>query len=114
AIPVDLVKSVGGLIDVGDRVDLLVSFKETTTGWSSTRQMLSRLRVLEVRDAQGFTVIPKKRAEGDFERSVPAAVVLAATPSEVEQIVHYLENGQIYLALDPLEVESDGGQPSVP
>lgn len=96
-VPVNLARSVGGAVRVGDRVDLIYVASEQVTGASLSRTIAWGLEVLDVRDERGA-----KAAEGAVD-ALPIGVIVAVSSEQAERIALAVENGQIYVALDGYE-----------
>ncbi len=100
-IPADASRAVGGLINAGDRVDLIWAQAGTSYYYDSD----SRGTVTILRGARVVQVISDK-SSGEFK-----GVVIAVLPEVCESIAHYLESGNIYLSLVPWE--TPGGSISI-
>lgn len=95
-VPADASRAVGGLINPGDRVDLIWSQRGTSLyqpGDGAVTVMDNARVVRVVHDNSG-----------DFR-----GVVIAAPPDICEAIAGYLETGNIYLVLVPWDAPGDGG-----
>ena len=89
ALPVDLVSGVGGRVEKGDRVDVVCALKVEVGGAQGalSKVILPAVPVLDV-----------VRQEGK-----PAAVVLALTPEQIEDVLFASTQGALRLALNPLK-----------
>ncbi|MGB9880286.1 MAG: RcpC/CpaB family pilus assembly protein, partial [Anaerolineae bacterium] len=88
ALPYDALTGVGGEVQDGDRVDIVASVKiESTGGQVGVGKIIGR-NVLVLKASRG--------QEGD-----KGTVILALTPSQIEDIAFALTSGQIRLALNP-------------
>lgn len=92
-IPAEMSRAVGGLINTGDRVDLIWS--RMGTSFYQDDDSCGTITIL--RGARVVQVITDK-SSGDFR-----GVVVAVLPEVCEKIAHYLETGNVYLSLAPWE-----------
>ncbi len=96
-VPADASRAVGGLINPGDRVDLIWSARGASVyqpgDLHGAVTVMGRARVVRV--------IHDK--SGEFK-----GVVIAAPPGTCAEIAHYLETGSIYLALVPWNTAGNG------
>jgi pilus assembly protein CpaB len=96
-VPADASRAVGGLVNPGDRVDLIWSPKGASVyqpgGYHGAVTVVDKARVVEV--------IHDK--SGEFR-----GIVIAAPPETCEHIAHCLETGSIYLVLVPWNTAEDG------
>lgn len=96
-IPAETSRAVGGLINPGDRVDLIWSQKGpgfySEDGTARSKTVMLGARVVQV---------ISDRSSGEFK-----GVVITALPETCERIAHYLESGNIYLSLIPWGMQGD-------
>jgi Flp pilus assembly protein CpaB len=90
-IPAEASRAVGGLINPGDRVDLIWSLKGASSypegGFAGSRTVVLGARVIQV---------IRDKPSGEFK-----GVIIAALPQTCERLAYYLETGSIYVALVP-------------
>ena len=92
AIPNTEVTGVAGRINVGDKIDLLVTYaKEDINKYSTTYTQLQNVEVAAI----GNTVVPAD----DKQKGVPTSITLFVKPAQAEVIAYALANGSIYLTL---------------
>jgi len=96
-IPADASRAVGGLVNPGDRVDLIWS--QRGTGFYQPGDYYGAVTVMD----QARIVRVVHDNSGEFK-----GVVIAAPPETCEEITHYLETGSIYLALVPWGMTGNG------
>ncbi len=96
-IPAETSRAVGGLINPGDRVDLIWSQKGpdfySEGGTARAKTVMLGARVVHVIN---------DKSSGEFK-----GVVITALPETCERIAHYLESGNIYLSLISWGVQED-------
>ena len=92
-IPADVSKAVGGLINPGDKVDVIWTPKGASH-YSGESGVASKTVVPNAKVSKVIT----DRSSGDFR-----GVVITAFPEICERIAYYIESGSIYLSLVPWE-----------
>jgi len=92
-IPAEASRAVGGLVNTGDKVDVIWSVRGTSYYQSGD----SYGAITIMREARVVKVINDQ--SGEFK-----GVVIAAPPETCEKIAHYLEAGSMYLSLVPWDV----------
>lgn len=114
AIPTDLVRAVGGELKTGSRVDVYFVPKEQEAGrWGeggqsqASKLILENVRVLMAKDTSARPAVVAEGADGpapvqsssDIEgtRAVPATVILAVTPQQVDILLQYASQGGFWL-----------------
>ncbi|MDA8210357.1 MAG: Flp pilus assembly protein CpaB [Clostridia bacterium] len=111
AVATDLTRSVGGTVQAGDVVDLIVVLDEKLGGEPQAKTFLQQVRVIDVRDP-GARKLSDVNGEGHKEeqgqiinnpgqKQVPGAVVLAVKPYQAEQIALFQKLGEITLTVNP-------------
>ncbi len=110
AVATDLTRSVGGTIQTGDIVDLIVVMDEKAGKEPQAKTFLQQVKVIDVRDpgARSLAEVKKGQAEqqgqiinSTSQKVIPGAVVLAVKPFQAEQIALYQKMGEITLTLNP-------------
>jgi pilus assembly protein CpaB len=113
SIGLDLQRQVAGFVTPGDKVSMVLTMPNTA-GKDTTRFLLQNVPVLAV----GATALANVAAQGGGRvnqgrgsQSV-TAVTLAIRTEHVQNVVHAVEQGSIYLTLMPPNVEPvEPGQP---
>lgn len=111
AVATDLTRSVGGTVQPGDLVDLIVVLDEKFGGEPQAKTFLQQVLVIDVRDP-GARKLSEVNREGQKEeqgqiinnpgqKQVPGAVVLAVKPDQAEQIALFQKLGEITLTVNP-------------
>jgi pilus assembly protein CpaB len=95
SIPVDYVKSVSGLIEPGDRVDVLAS----NTRGRSTRAIIRGAVILAVNSALDPQPATGASPQGSATAGAPGAVTLAVTPAQADLLTFADLNDNLRLAL---------------
>jgi pilus assembly protein CpaB len=109
SIGLDLTKQVAGFVTPGDKVGLVLSYKEKESSESvdKTHFLLQGIQVLAV----GATALPNGSSQGGGRVNQGrgsqnlTAVTLAIPKQHVERVVFAVENGSIYLTLLPPNAE---------
>lgn len=109
AVSTDLIRSVGGTVQPGDRVDLIAVLDDKAGGEPQARTFLQQIQVIDVRDpgARRLSEVVKGNKEetqiinNSGQKLVPGAVVLAVKPFQAEQIALYQKLGEITLTINP-------------
>lgn len=91
-IPVDAATGVGGMLQPGDMVDLIASFRQDGNGPGITYTKLF---------AQRVPVLHKTEADS----SGKATVIVQVTRQQAEEIAHVQSLGTVSLALAPFKIE---------
>jgi pilus assembly protein CpaB len=105
SLGLDLTKQVAGFVTPGDKVGLVLSYKEKESSESvdKTHFLLQGIQVLAV----GATALPNGSSQGGGRVNQGrgsqnlTAVTLAIPKEHVERVVFAVENGSIYLTLLP-------------
>src|SRR5215217_2332403 len=115
SIGLDMTRQVAGFVTPGDNVGMVLTLP-TGNGTNTTKFLLQNVRVLAV----GTTALTTRTAQGGGGRvnqgkgsQSLTAITLAIKKRYVENVVHAVEDGQIYLTLMPRNAEpaprSDNG-----
>ncbi len=97
SIPVRSEAALQGALRPGDLVDVWSAFPATDANLEQVRVLAVRLRVMDVRNAEGARAEPAADLPG---RAVPAAVLLEVGPDQATVILTALTaGGEIYLLL---------------
>lgn len=92
-IPVDAATGVGGMLQPGDMVDLIASFRQDGNGPGVTYSKLF---------AQRVPVLHRTEADS----SGKATVIVQVTPQQAEEIAHVQSLGKVTLALSPYKADA--------
>jgi len=118
SLGLDLTKQVAGFVTPGDKVGLVLSYKEKQASDSVDRThfLLQNIQVLAV----GATALPNGSSQSDGGRVNQGrgsqdltAVTLAIPKKHVERVVFAVENGSIYLTLLPPNAEPQANTPGI-
>jgi pilus assembly protein CpaB len=117
SIGLDLTKQVAGFVTPGDKVGLVLSYKEKETSESvdKTHFLLQGIQVLAV----GATALPTGSSQGGGRVNQGrgsqnlTAVTLAIPKQHVERVVFAVENGSIYLTLLPPNAKPQPNTPGI-
>ena len=118
SIGLDLTKQVAGFVTPGDKVGLVLSYKEKQGSDSVDRThfLLQNIQVLAV----GDTALPNGSSQSAGGRVNQGrgsqnltAVTLAIPKKHVERVVFAVENGSIYLTLLPPNAEPQANTPGI-
>ena len=103
SIGLDMTRQVAGFVTPGDNVGMVLTLPNTN-GTNTTKFLLQNVRVLDV----GTTSLTTRTAQGGGGRVNQGkgsqnltAITLAIKKQYVENVVHAVESGQIYLTLMP-------------
>jgi pilus assembly protein CpaB len=107
SIGLDMTRQVAGFVTPGDNVGMVLTLP-TGNGTNTTKFLLQNVRVLAV----GATALTTRTAQGGGGRvnqgkgsQSLTAITLAIKKRYVENVVHAVEDGQIYLTLMPRNAE---------
>jgi pilus assembly protein CpaB len=103
SIGLDMTRQVAGFVTPGDNVGMVLTLPNSN-GTNTTKFLLQNVRVLAV----GTTALTTRTAQGGGGRVNQGkgsqnltAITLAIKKQHVENVVHAVESGQIYLTLMP-------------
>jgi len=102
-VAADEVKAVAGLLQPGDRVDVIATFSQEVAGAEKTRLLLEDVQVLAVGKATEV-------AAGGRDAGELRSVTLAVTPEQAIALTLAEETGRIRLALRPVAGEWTRGE----
>jgi pilus assembly protein CpaB len=94
ALKVDRISTFGGLLTPGDRVDIVVTWKNPE-GRLETRTLLQRVAIASVGGALGTAKSPSDRGRGQRIQTVSVVV----TPREAEMLIFAEKQGELTLTL---------------
>jgi pilus assembly protein CpaB len=101
-VSLDPVRALGGQIRAGDLVGVTASFDDP----ESTRMILHKVRVTDVRTASdGAVVATKAQATAPVS---PVLVTMALDAPSVEKVVFAAEHGTLWLSWEPREANEGG------
>jgi pilus assembly protein CpaB len=100
-VAMDAVRAIGGQVRKGDSVGVAVSFEDPET----TRLVLHKVRVTDVRDEAGIPVTTPAGGPGPAGRLL---VTLAVDGPSVEKVVFGAEFGRLWLSWEPKEAAEGG------
>ena len=100
-IALEPVRALGGQLREGDSVAVTVSFEDP----ESTHMILHKVRVTDVRTAEGSPVVSK--ADGPSP-SIKVYVTMALDAPAVEKVVFAAEHGRVWLAWEPKDANEGG------
>ena len=117
SLGLDLTKQVAGFVTPGDKVGLVLSYKEKESSESvdKTHFLLQGIQVLAV----GATALPNGSSQGGGRVNQGrgsqnlTAVTLAIPKEHVERVVFAVENGSIYLTLLPPNAKPQPNTPGI-
>jgi pilus assembly protein CpaB len=117
SLGLDLTKQVAGFVTPGDKVGLVLSYKEKASSESvdKTHFLLQGVQVLAV----GATALPTGSSQGGGRVNQGrgsqnlTAVTLAIPKQHVERVVFAVENGSIYLTLLPPNAKPQPNTPGI-
>jgi pilus assembly protein CpaB len=117
SLGLDLTKQVAGFVTPGDKVGLVLSYKEKANSESvdKTHFLLQGIQVLAV----GATALPTGSSQGGGRVNQGrgsqnlTAVTLAIPKQHVERVVFAVENGSIYLTLLPPNAKPQPNTPGI-
>ncbi len=105
-IAVDEIKSVGNMVQPGDRVDILATYHDPRTRTEVTRMILQNVPVL---------FVDRGRTDPDAKQGASTSVTLEVTPEQTELVTAAERSGTLRMALrgvqDPTIVPTPGITP---
>jgi pilus assembly protein CpaB len=115
AIPVSNAIAAGGLVEPGDRVDILAAFDSRDVGWSGTRLVVGNVEVLAISQKLLGTDADGDRDGNDSPPTQISATVTIAVEPRDAQLVHMAEQfGSLTIALRRPDDPSPGLEDPIP
>lgn len=98
-IPNNEIQGVAGYINIGDKIDILATYKDKDINpVSTTYTQLQNIEVIAVGNA--------KTSEEDKKKSLSASITLSVKPAQAEVLVYALANGSLHYTLrNPIDTE---------
>lgn len=99
SMPISEVSGVAGFINVGDKIDILVTYeKEDINPVSTTYTQLQNIEVVAVGGA--------KLSVEDKQKALPASITVLVKPAQAEVITYAISNGTLFFTLrNPIDSE---------
>lgn len=92
SIPTSEISGVGGFINVGDKIDILATYKDTNVNpVSTTYTQLQNIKVLAVGNV--------KQSAADKQSALPASITVLVKPAQAEVLVYALSHGTLHFTL---------------
>lgn len=92
SIPTSEISGVGGFINVGDKIDILATYKDTNINpVSTTYTQLQNIEVAAVGSAKFSTA--------DKQKALPASITVLVNPSQAEVLAYAVSNGTLTFSL---------------
>jgi pilus assembly protein CpaB len=107
-IPLDPERALGGLLQAGEKVGVIITVDDDGSGKASTHLVLHKITVTSVQLSQDTNSGDSKDAKVTPKGNV--FVTLAVDAASVEKIVFAAEKGHVWLAAEPDTAKTDGTQ----
>lgn len=101
SIPDTEVSGVAGFINVGDKIDILVTYdKKDINLFSTTYTQLQNIEVLAVGNA--------KQSTDDKQKALPTSITVLVSPRQAEVLAYAVTNGSLFLTLrNPIDSKKE-------